>query len=166
MTTVMTRSVARILLLPSFVIAFAVIIKGYADIGDGFSAGVIASLGIILQGVAFGPDEFDQLPLVRFAPLAPLVGVVLVLGVAFAPVLAGKPILSHWPPAGEEVTHFGALEFFTPLLFDTGVFLVVIGFCVGSVGAIARAVERVERERIVAELNPGLDTSSAKGVRK
>jgi multicomponent Na+:H+ antiporter subunit B len=166
MTTVMTRSVARMLLLPTFVIAFAVIIKGYADIGDGFSAGVIASLGIILQGVAFGPDEFDRLPLVRFAPLAPLVGVALVLGVAFGPVLAGKPILSHWPPAGEEVMHFGTLEFFTPLLFDIGVFLVVVGFCVGSVGAIARAVERVERERIVAELNPVSDTSSEKGVRE
>ena len=166
MTTVMTRSVARMLLLPTFVIAFAVIIKGYADIGDGFSAGVIASLGIILQGVAFGPDEFDRLPLVRFAPLAPLVGVALVLSVAFGPVLAGKPILSHWPPAGEEVMHFGTLEFFTPLLFDIGVFLVVVGFCVGSVGAIARAVERVERERIVAELNPASDTSSEKGVRK
>ncbi len=166
MTTVMTHSVARILLLPTLVIALAVMIKGYADIGDGFSAGVIASLGIILQGVAFGPDEFDRLPLVRFAPLAPLVGVALALSVAFGPVLAGKPILSHWPPAGDEVVHFGTLEFFTPLLFDIGVFLIVFGFCVGSVGAIARAIERVERERLVAGLNPGSDMSSVEGPRK
>lgn len=166
MTTVMTRSVARILLLPTFLIALAVMIKGYADIGDGFSAGVIASLGIILQGIAFGPDEFDRLPLVRFAPLAPLVGVTLALGVAFGPVLAGKPILTHWPPAGDDVVHFGTLEFFTPLLFDIGVFLVVVGFCVGSVGGIARAIGRVERERRVAELNPTSDPSSAEGAPK
>lgn len=165
MTTVMTRIVARILLLPTYLIALAVMIKGYADIGDGFSAGVIASLGVILQGVAFGPDEFDRLPLVRFAPLAPLVGVALALGVAFGPVLAGKPILSHWPAPGEEVVHFGTLELFTPLLFDIGVFLIVFGFCVGSVGAIARAIERVERERLVAELNPDSHAPSVKGTR-
>lgn len=163
MTTVMTRSVARILLLPSFMIALAVMIKGYADIGDGFSAGVIASLGIILQGIAFGPDEFDRLPLVRFAPLAPLAGVLLALGVAFAPVLAGQPILTHWPAAGDGVVHFGSLEFFTPLLFDIGVFLVVVGFCVGSVGSIARALQREEHEKLVTEHRSSLDSSSTKG---
>lgn len=163
MTTVMTRSVARILLLPTFMIAFAVMIKGYVDIGDGFSAGVIAALGIILQGIAFGPEEFDRLPLVRFAPLAPLAGVFLALCVTFAPVLAGKPLLFHWPPAGEEVAHFGTLEFFTPLLFDIAVFLIVFGFCVGSVSGIARALAREERERLVADLRQPDGSSSAEG---
>lgn len=149
MTTVMTRSASRILLLPTFMIAFAVMIKGYAEIGDGFSAGVIVSLGIILQGVAFGADEFDRLPLVRYAPLAAIAGVLLALCVAFAPVMAGKPIFTHWPPAGDTAVHFGALELITPLLFDVGVFLVVFGFCVGSVSSIARTVQRQQREQHV-----------------
>jgi len=164
MTTVMTRSVSRILLLPTFMIAFAVMIKSYADIGDGFSAGVIASLGILLQGIAFGADEFDRLPLVRYAPLAAIAGVFIALCIAFGPVVAGKPILTHWPPAGEEVVHFGALEFFTPLLFDAGVFLVVFGFCVGSVSSMARALQRQEREQFVAQ-DASQDAASGDGAR-
>ncbi len=164
MTTVMKRSVSRILLLPTFMIAFAVMIKSYADIGDGFSAGVIASLGILLQGIAFGADEFDRLPLVRYAPLAAIAGVFIALCIAFGPVVAGKPILTHWPPAGEEVVHFGALEFFTPLLFDAGVFLVVFGFCVGSVSSIARALQRQEREQFVAQ-DASQDAASGDGAR-
>jgi len=164
MTTMMTRSVSRILLLPTFMIAFAVMIKSYADIGDGFSAGVIASLGILLQGIAFGADEFDRLPLVRYAPLAAIAGVFIALCIAFGPVVAGKPILTHWPPAGEEVVHFGALEFFTPLLFDAGVFLVVFGFCVGSVSSIARALQRQEREQFVAQ-DASQDAASGDGAR-
>ncbi len=159
----MTRSASRILLLPTFLIAFAVMIKGYADIGDGFSAGVIASLGIILQGVAFGADEFDRLPLVRYAPLAAVAGVFLSLCVVFAPVIVGEPVFTHWPLAGDEAVHFGALEFITPLVFDVGVFLVVFGFCVGSVSSIARALQRQEREEHLAPAASPSDPAPAEG---
>ncbi|MDQ3654964.1 MAG: MnhB domain-containing protein [Chloroflexota bacterium] len=149
MTTAMTRTTSRILLLPILMVAVGVLIKGYADVGDGFSAGVIASLGIVLQGVAFGAEEFDRLPLVRYAPLATFAGLFLALAVAFAPVLVGDPIFLHQPEAGTAASHFGALEFITPVLFDIGVFLIVFGFCVGSLGAVARETVRREREQEV-----------------
>jgi multisubunit Na+/H+ antiporter MnhB subunit len=155
MTSVMTRSVARILYLPMYLVAAAVLIKGYVDIGDGFSAGVIASLGIILQGVAFGADEFDRLPFVRYAPLGTFAGLFLALSVAFGPVLAGKPIFTHSPAVGTHAGHFGSLEFITPVLFDVGVFLVVLGFCVGSVSAVARETVRREREQGASPAAPG-----------
>ena len=53
-TTVLTRMVARLLLAPVLVVAAAVLVKGYADVGDGFAAGVIAALGVLLQYLAFG----------------------------------------------------------------------------------------------------------------
>lgn len=149
MTTEMTRTTCRILLLPILMVAVGVLIKGYADVGDGFSAGVIASLGIVLQGVAFGAEEFDRLPLVRYAPLATFAGLLLALAVAFAPVLAGDPVFLHRPEAGATAIHFGALEFITPVLFDIGVFLVVFGFCVGSLGAVARETVRRENDQEV-----------------
>jgi multisubunit Na+/H+ antiporter MnhB subunit len=147
MTSVVTRIAARILLLPIFMVAAAVLVKGYADIGDGFSAGVIASLGIILQGVAFGADEFDRLPLARFAPIGTFIGLFLALLVAFVPVAFGDPIFLHRPEAGQHARHFGSLEFITPVLFDIGVFMVVIGFCVSSLSAVARETVRREREQ-------------------
>ncbi len=150
MTTEMTRTTSRILLLPILIVSVGVLIKGYADVGDGFSAGVIASLGIVLQAVAFGAAEFDRLPLVRYAPLATFAGLFLALAVAFSPVIGGDPIFLHRPGAGSSVTHFGALEFITPVLFDIGVFLVVFGFCVGTLGAVARETIRREREEEAA----------------
>jgi multisubunit Na+/H+ antiporter MnhB subunit len=146
MTSPITRFAARVLFLPIWIIAFAVLIKGYADIGDGFSAGVIAALGVILQAVAFGAAEFDRLPLARFAPLATFAGLLVALSTAFGPVLFGKPILYHYPAAGDKVAHFGSLELFTPVLFDIGVFLVVFGFCVGSLAAVAREIDRRQRD--------------------
>jgi len=152
MTTEMTRTTCRILLLPILMVAAGVLIKGYADVGDGFSAGVIASLGIVLQGVAFGAEEFDRLPLVRYAPLATFVGLFLALTVAFAPVLGGDPIFLHRPGAGSPVTHFGAVEFITPVIFDVGVFLIVFGFCVGTLSAVAReTVRRAREQEVVAQ---------------
>lgn len=147
MTSPITRFGAHVLFLPIQMIALAVLIKGYVDIGDGFSAGVIASLGIILQAVAFGPAEFDRLPLTRYAPLATFCGLLIALSTAFLPVLLGKPILYHYPPAGEHVVHFGSLEIITAVAFDVGVFLVVVGFSVGSLAAVAREITRRQNER-------------------
>jgi multisubunit Na+/H+ antiporter MnhB subunit len=147
MTTILTRLVARALLLPTFLVALAIMIKGYADTGDGFSAGVIASLGVLMQCVAFGPDELETLPLVKYAPAGTFAGLFLTTLIVFVPVLVGDPILTHWPLAGDKAEHFGTLEFITPVLFDIGVFMVVFGFCVGVLGAIARAQQRVLRDR-------------------
>lgn len=154
MTTAITQLASRLLFLPILMLSFAVLIKGYADIGDGFSAGVIASLGLILQAVAFGAREFDRLPLSRMAPLATFVGLFLALCTAFGPVLFGNPILYHYPPAGAKVTHFGSLEFITPVIFDIGVYLVVIGFSVGATAAVAREIERRQQDPHPSELSP------------
>jgi multisubunit Na+/H+ antiporter MnhB subunit len=149
--TILTRAIARILFLPLLMVSFAVLVKGYADIGDGFSAGVIASLAFILQGIAFGASEFVRLPLARFAPLGAFVGLALALAVAFGPVVFAGEILLHQPEAGQDVVHFGSLEFITPVLFDIGVYLIVVGFCVGCLGAIGREAARREREHHAPE---------------
>ena len=47
----MARQAARLLLLPTWMIAFAILVKGYSDSGDCFSAGVMAALGVIMQYV-------------------------------------------------------------------------------------------------------------------
>ena len=44
-TSVMTRVVARLLLMPTMVTAAAILIKGYIEPGDGFSAGVYRVAG-------------------------------------------------------------------------------------------------------------------------
>lgn len=144
MTSAMTQIVARLLLAPSLVIASAVLIKGYSSVGDGFSAGVIAALGVLAQYLAFGYREADRLLPVRLAPVGAVAGLLLALVVTFSSVLRGEPLLTHSPPPGSEVVHLGTLELITAVAFDVGVFLLVFGATVGILRAVAMA--RVEDE--------------------
>ena len=134
----MLASGARILLLPCWIIALAVMLQGYADVGDGFSAGVIAALGVLLQGLAFGAEELDRMLISRIAPILCFVGLGLALLTAFIPLMLGQDLMTHSPGIDKSVVHFGVLEFITPVVFDIGVFLIVYGFCVGGLHAIAR----------------------------
>ena len=142
MTTVMTRLVARLLLAPTWVVAMAILIKGYSDTGDGFSAAVIASLGILMQFIVFGVRATSHLLPVRYAPELALVGLAIGLAVTFGPLFAGDPLMTHWPPPKAHVAHLGALEIHTAVLFDVGVFLLVFGFIVGTTDLVARTAHR------------------------
>jgi multisubunit Na+/H+ antiporter MnhB subunit len=140
-TTWMTQFVSRLLLLPSFAVAAAVLVKGYTDVGDGFSAGVIAALGVLLQYVAFGWRETERLLPLRYAPSAAVVGLLLALVVAFVPLLFGEPAFTHYPRPGTEPVHVGTLELITAVVFDVGVFLLVFGSAVGAIRLTAEAAE-------------------------
>ncbi|MBA2290404.1 MAG: MnhB domain-containing protein [Chloroflexia bacterium] len=143
MTTELHKIAARILLLPALLVALGVMVKGYSDPGDGFSAGVIAALAIALQLMVFGPGELDRLPLIRYAPYAVFLGLIISLLTAFVPSVMGQTLFTHWPPAGDSATVFGTLEFITAVAFDVGVFLIVFGFGVGVLSSFARAEARI-----------------------
>ncbi len=138
----MARQAARLLLLPSWMVAFAILIKGYSDSGDGFSAGVIAALAVILQYVAYGTAIAAKLRPVRYARQIAISGLLLALAVAFVPVLRGQPIMTHYPKPNHEAVHLGSLELTTPFLFDIGVFLLVMGVCIGIFDLLAHATRR------------------------
>ena len=143
MTTVLTKMVAKMLLLPSFVVAAAVLVHGYVNVGDGFSAGVIAASGVVMQYIVFGRRDIEErFPALRFAPTLSFAGLVLVLLLVFVPAVLGEPLLTHYPRAGIHVAHLGSIEFLTATLFDAGVFLLVFGFIVTAMSMFARAAER------------------------
>lgn len=142
MTTEATRVIARLLLAPTAMVAFAVLVKGYADTGDGFSAGVILSLGILLQFLAFGSSVADRLPIVRQAPRLTVIGLGIALAVTFVPVLFGDDVMTHRPGPDEKVIHIGTVEVLTAVAFDIGVFLVVLGFAVGVIDLVAHSIDR------------------------
>jgi multicomponent Na+:H+ antiporter subunit B len=144
MTSVLTQMIARALLAPVLAMAAAILVKGYADVGDGFAAGVFAALGVLLQYVAFGHRAVrDSLPVQR-APTVAMAGLLLAVATAVVPAMTGGELFEHWPGPGEEVVHIGTLELITPVAFDIGVFLLVFG---ASVGVIDRVATGVEEER-------------------
>lgn len=140
--TVLTRLVARLLFAPVLVIAAAILVKGYVDVGDGFAAGVVVALGVLLQALAFGRDAVaDALPVHRAGQLA-VAGLGIAVAVAVVPALLGGDLLEHAPAPGAKVVYVGTLELVSAVVFDVGILLLVAGAIVAALDRLA--VERVE----------------------
>jgi len=134
--------VAPRLLGPAVMVAAAIIVKGYGDVGDGFSAGVIVALAIALRYVTLGTAGAERsLPVLRRAPAVAVGGLLLALAVGFLPVAAGDPPFTHRPAPGAHVVKLGTLELISAVAFDVGVFLLVCGVLVTLVHQLARLVE-------------------------
>jgi multisubunit Na+/H+ antiporter MnhB subunit len=134
--------VSRAILAPTLMVAVAVLVKGYADVGDGFAAGTIAALGVLLQYVALGREHVvAALPVAR-APALAMAGLAVGVAVLAVPVLAGGAPLEHWPPSGDDPVYVGSVELISAFAFDVGVFALVLGAAVTIIDAVAaRPVE-------------------------
>lgn len=134
--------VAVRLLAPALMVALAIIVKGYTDVGDGFSAGVIVALAISLRYIVLGPELTERsLPVLRHAPVVAAAGMLIALSVGFAGVVAGSAPFTHYPGPGEDVVKIGTLELITAVAFDLGLFLVVTGVLVTLVHHLAQLVQ-------------------------
>jgi multicomponent Na+:H+ antiporter subunit B len=140
-STVLTRTVARFLLLPILMVAIATVVTGYSETGDGFSGGVIAATAILLQYIAFGRRAVRHILTAAVAPVAVLFGLLLALLIAFIPMLVGEPVLTHQPPPGESVITLGSLALHTAVLFDVAIFCLVFGFVTGVLDHFRAAAE-------------------------
>ena len=139
--TELTRAVARMLLAPVLVVALAILVKGYVDVGDGFAAGVVAALGVLLQYVVFGRDAVARAVPVQRAGAVAFAGLGVGVAVALVPLALGDTLLEHQPAPGASVTTIGTVELITAVAFDIGVFLLVVGAAVGIIDAIAETAE-------------------------
>ena len=126
MTTVLTRMVARLLLAPALMVAVAVLVKGYADVGDGFAGGVIAALGVLCSTWPSAGRRSSGAAGAS-APAAAVTGLLLALAVAFVPCCAGSAPLQPRAAHGRRGRQLGTLELITAVAFDVGVFLLVLG---------------------------------------
>lgn len=120
--------VAPRLLGPAVMVALALIVKGYTDVGEGFSAAVIVALAIALRYLTLGPERAERsLPILRHAPAIAGFGLLLALGTGFAGVPFGHPPFTMFPRPGESVVTIGSLELISAVAFDIGLFLLVTG---------------------------------------
>lgn len=140
--SILTETVARLLLAPSIVVAAAILVKGYVDVGDGFSAAVVVTLAIALQYLVLGARRTEEeIPLLRHAPRVAIAGLLVALASGFFPLLFGDPLFSHAPAPGDRVVHLGRLELMTPVLFDVGVFMLVAGALIALIHHLAEPPE-------------------------
>lgn len=140
-TSVMTRVIARLLLAPTLIAAVAILVKGYVQPGDGFSAGVVAALGILMQYLAFGREEVERRLPVRGIGVLSYAGLLIALAVAVVPLFLGDPLFTHYPAPGAKVIHVGTIEIITAVAFDLGIFLLVLGYGTGIISLISRVMD-------------------------
>jgi multisubunit Na+/H+ antiporter MnhB subunit len=133
--------VAPRLLGPAVMIAAAIIVKGYTDVGDGFSAGVIVALAVGLRYIVLGAERTERaLPILRHAPVVAACGLLIAVAAGFFPVFMGEPPFTHLPPPGDAVVKIGTLELVTAVAFDVGLFLLVASALVMLIHALGRLV--------------------------
>ncbi|NNJ10745.1 Na+/H+ antiporter subunit B [Chloroflexales bacterium ZM16-3] len=121
--SVILRSVARLMLPILLMLAVFMLLRGHNLPGGGFIGGLVASCAVILQMVAFGPTFARRALPANYLAIA-------AFGVLFAGVwglpslIGGQPFLtSLWLP--QPIPGVGKIG--TPVLFDVGVFLTVVG---------------------------------------
>ena len=113
-------------LLVGLILVFSVylLFRGHNAPGGGFSAALVAGTAFSLFAIAEGPQPVRQA--LRIDPRDLMAwGLLLAAGSGLPAVLSGRPYLTGlwWRPEAFD----GALAMGSPLFFDIGVFLVVLG---------------------------------------
>ncbi|MBI1992815.1 MAG: Na+/H+ antiporter subunit B [Deltaproteobacteria bacterium] len=125
MTSLILSTTTRFLLPLLLMFSIFLLLRGHNEPGGGFVGGLLAAAAFALHAIAYSVGATRRLLIID--PRA-LIGAGLLIAVASgaAPLAAGLPFMTGqwWSP---EVPALGKLQIGTPLLFDTGVYLVVLG---------------------------------------
>ncbi len=128
----MTGRIARVIFPLSLAAALALWARGYAEAGDGFSAGVVAGAGAALLYVTLDCREARRRTAAAWARAFMVGGLIAALLVVLGPLALGHPPVTHWPPPGVHVTTLGVLELHTAALMDLGIAFTVYGAVVST----------------------------------
>ncbi|EKV29562.1 Na(+) H(+) antiporter subunit B [Caenispirillum salinarum AK4] len=144
MSTLILRTMGRLLAAVLILFSLYMLLRGHNDPGGGFIGGLICALGIVIGSLGEGSRRARRA--LRIAPrLIAAAGLAVALIAGFSAALAGKPFLTGlWMTVGG--SHVG-----TPILFDVGVYLVVIGATLALLLALEEDAGRVNAGEVEEE---------------
>ncbi|RRR69913.1 MAG: Na+/H+ antiporter subunit B [Candidatus Viridilinea halotolerans] len=120
--SIVLRTVARLMMPLLLLLSVFMLLRGHNLPGGGFIGGLVASSAIIMQMIAFGPEYARRVIRVNYLGLA-AVGILVAVSASVPALLVGLPFMrAFWLP--EAIPGIGKLG--TPVVFDVGVFLLVI----------------------------------------
>ncbi len=134
---------ARVLLPLAVTVGMYIFLRGHNQPGGGFIAGLIVAIAIIMQFMASGYAWSAEQRRIN-GHLLLGAGVLIAAATGFGAFAFGRPFLTssfgyfHLPLIGE-------IELATAMLFDTGVFLTVVGTVVLSLSQISKVERRAKR---------------------
>lgn len=108
------------------VLSVYLLFAGHNQPGGGFVGGLVASAALALRYIAGGFDDVQSV--LRFRPWTLLsAGLFLATGTALVPMLFGRAALDQHA-LERHVVVLGTVKATSATVFDTGVYLVVVGF--------------------------------------
>ncbi|MDO5627736.1 MAG: MnhB domain-containing protein, partial [Mobilicoccus sp.] len=137
--SVIIEVVTRLVFHAVIVWSIYLLLAGHNLPGGGFAAGLVAGLAICLRYLAGGRDELRAA-----APVMPALllgtGLFLSAGNALGSVIAGGQVLQTWD-AYLHVPLIGEIHVVSSLVFDIGVYLVVIGLVLDILQSLGGAID-------------------------
>lgn len=121
------------------IVSFFLLLRGHEEPGGGFSAGLLAASAVTIMTIAYGAAVGRKL--LYFQPLS-YIAIGLIISVLSGMLQLNTPFMSSvWitVPLG-----FTTLKLGSPLLFDLGVYVVVLGVVSSFVLEIESAVNKKE----------------------
>lgn len=108
------------------VFAVFLLLRGHNLPGGGFIAGAASAVSLIILSMNYGADRVRKS--LGFDPIAMATsGLTMSFCVACAPMLAGRRFLEHFHLSTMALPVVGKFELGTPLLFEVGIYLIVVG---------------------------------------
>jgi multisubunit Na+/H+ antiporter MnhB subunit len=137
MTPFILQIAVRVLMPLLLLFALFLLLRGHNQPGGGFVGGLVVAASFILYSIAFGVDAARRALLVGPSRLLGI-GLLLALVSGLPGVVVGQPFMTAlWITIGTGST---AVHVGTPLVFDVGVFLAVIGVVLTIVFTLTEAV--------------------------
>ncbi len=137
MTSLILRTATRLLMPLLLLFAVFLLLRGHNEPGGGFVGGLVVAAAFVLYAIAYGVDAARRAVLVDPSTLLGA-GLLVALGSGIPAVLVGRPFLTAiWTTVGIEPA---VVDVGTPLVFDVGVFLAVIGVVLTIVFTLAEVV--------------------------
>jgi multicomponent Na+:H+ antiporter subunit B len=124
MKSLILLTAARLLAPLLLLFSLFLLLRGHNEPGGGFAGGLVAAAAFILLAISRDPQAARTA--LRIEPQALMgAGLLIAVGAGVVGLLLGEPLLSgQWL---ELSLPTGKLELGTPLAFDVGVYLVVLG---------------------------------------
>lgn len=133
----MLRAAASVLLFILNVFAVYLLLRGHNLPGGGFIGGLASAMALLLYGLAVGFERAEAQ--LGFGPIKmAAIGLGLAVVTSMAPMALGQSYFEH-TMLHLDLPFFGEVHAGTTLLFDLGVFLVVVGITVKIIFVIARS---------------------------
>jgi multicomponent Na+:H+ antiporter subunit B len=137
MTSPILQTATRVLMPLLLLFAVFLLLRGHNEPGGGFVGGLVAAVSFVLYSIAFGVDAARRALLVKPSMLLGI-GLLVALASGLPGVADGRPFMSAvWTTVGSGP---GMFVVGTPMVFDVGVFLAVIGVVVTIVFTLAETV--------------------------